>query len=169
MKPQHNRSGRSGQSAENEVRITRRDLIKGAVGLGAMAALPGCAHVGKDAAGATRKSVSGKSDLVRRENARPGTRDWLLTNTRIDPQTKYRCPWIEGYCSRTRVRAGEPISFHVSTNPRSPFTLDIYRMGYYGGAGGRHISRLGPFKGGTPPDPPGGVKRERDCPWEPCA
>ena len=25
----------------------------------------------------------------------------------IDPSTKYRCPWIEGYCSKTSVRAGE--------------------------------------------------------------
>src|SRR5438105_9509987 len=154
MKPQHNRSSRSGQSAENEVRITRRDLIKGAVGLGAMAALPGCAHVGKDAAGATRKSVSGKSDLVRRENARPGTRDWLLTNTRIDPQTKYRCPWIEGYCSRTSRRAGEEITVHVSANPSSAFRLDIYRMGYYGGSGGRQLLGRGPFQRAPHPDPP---------------
>src|SRR4029079_7339311 len=75
---------------------------------------------------------------IAEENQRPRTRDWMLQNTRIDPATKYRCPWIEGYCSRTRVSAGEQISFHVSTNPASPFTLDIYRMGYYGGAGGRH-------------------------------
>ena len=78
-------------------------------------------------------------DLIRRENSRPGTRDWLLTNTRIDPATKYRCPWIEGYASRTSLRAGERMTLHVSTNPASAFMLDIYRLGYYGGAGGRHV------------------------------
>src|SRR3989454_12462108 len=112
---------------------------------------------------------SRRSGLIREENLRPGTRDWLLTNTRIDPKTKYRCPWIEGYCSRTSVRAGEEIGFHVSTNPPSPFTLDLYRMGHYGGAGGRQVLRLGPFNGTTQPDPTIGEKRLRDCRWEPCA
>jgi hypothetical protein len=149
--------------------ISRRDLIKGAVGLGAAAALSGCTWVEKDSGGTTRKSVFGKSDLIRRENEKPGTREWMLANTRIDPATKYRCPWIEGYCSRTSVRAGEEIRFHVSTNPVSSFTIDIYRMGYYSGAGGRHMSSLGPFKGVTQPDPSVGEKRVRDCRWEPCA
>src|SRR5512133_1746456 len=78
-------------------------------------------------------------EAVRLENERPGTRDWILQKTRVDPATKYRCPWIEGYCSRTSVQAGETIRFHVSTNPPSPFTIDLYRMGFYGGAGGRHV------------------------------
>src|SRR5262245_24642224 len=149
--------------------ITRRDAIKGVISVGATAALSGCADVEKDAGGVSRKSILGANDLIRRENAKAGTRDWMLTNTRIDPQTKYRCPWIEGYCSRTSVRAGEQIHIQVSTNPPSPFTLEIYRMGYYGGAGGRHLLSLGPFKGTTQPDPPVGEKRVRDCQWEPSA
>lgn len=103
------------------------------------------------------------------ENAKTGTRDWLLTNARIDAQTKYRCPWIEGYCSRQSIRPGETISFHVSTNPPSPFTLEIFRLGYYGGNGGRLMQKLGPFDGQTRPDPPLGAKRVRTCLWEPCA
>src|SRR5688572_20820459 len=55
-----------------------------------------------------------KSNRIRTENERPGTTDWLLTNTRIDPATKYRCPWIEGYCSRTSLRAGETLEIMVS-------------------------------------------------------
>ena len=113
--------------------ISRRAALKGALGLGAMAALSSCAYVEKDSGSVTKKTILGQADLIRRENEKPGTRDWLLTNTRIDPTTKYRCPWIEGYCSRTSVRAGESISVHVSTNPPSPFTLDIYRLGHYGG------------------------------------
>lgn len=108
------------------------------------------------------------SDLIRCENARPGTREWLLQNPRIDPAARFRCPWIEGYCSRTSVRAGEPLSFHVSTNPPSAFVLDIYRAGHYGGAGGRHVRRLGPFPGGVQRDPPIGPKRLRECRWAPC-
>ena len=36
-------------------------------------------------------------DRIRRENEQPGTRDWMATNVRVDPATKYRSPWIEGY------------------------------------------------------------------------
>jgi hypothetical protein len=93
----------------------------------------------------------------------------MLTNTRIEPATKYRCPWIEGYCSRTSVRAGEQITFYVSTNPASSFRLDIYRSGFYGGAGGRHVLSLGPFDGSVQPDPSIGERRIRDCRWEPAA
>ena len=106
--------------------------------------------------------------LIARENQRPGTRDWMLTKTLVDPATKFRCPWVEGYCSRTSVRAGEEISFFVSTSPPSPFTMDIYRMGYYGGAGGRHVMRHGPFPGVAQPDPPVVERRLRACNWEPC-
>src|SRR4051812_22077484 len=115
--------------------LNRRDLLKTVIGAGVASTLGGCAT------GTLRNSeISGiipANDLIRRENAQAGTRDWLLANTRIDPATKYRCPWIEGYCSRTSVLAGDEISFHVSTNPASPFRIDLYRMGYYGGAGGR--------------------------------
>jgi len=115
------------------------------------------------------ETAEAQPGLIRKENERPGTRDWLLQKTRIDPETKYRCPWIEGYCSRTSVRAGETITFHVSTNPPSPFTIDLYRMGYYGSAGGRHVITLGPFEGKVGEEPPVGPRRLRECRWEPCA
>src|SRR5262245_37195875 len=133
MKRKKIRSARTAPQ-ENERAITRRDALKGALGLGAMAALSSCAYVEKDSGTVQKKSVLGQADSIRRENEKPGTREWQLTKTRIDPATKYRSPWIEGYCSRTSARAGEPISVHVSTNPPSPFTLDIYRMGHYGSA-----------------------------------
>jgi hypothetical protein len=108
-------------------------------------------------------------DLIRTENERKGSRDWLLTNTRVDPKTRYRCPWIEGYCSHTSLRAGDTLSIMVSTNPASSFVLDIYRLGYYQGLGGRRLRRLGPFKGRVQPDPAVGKERLRECQWEPSA
>lgn len=129
------------------------------MGLGAAAMWPGCASL----------ETSSRSDRVQRENQKPGTRDWMLKNTRIDLATKYRCPWIEGFCSDTSLRAGETIRFFVSANPASAFTIDLYRMGYYGGIGGRHLLTVGPFHGTTQADPPIGPKRVRDCQWEPCA
>ena len=41
----------------------------------------------------------------------------------------------------------------VSTNPPLPFVIDLYRLGYYGGKGGRHLGQLGPFKGRLQPEP----------------
>lgn len=141
--------------------ISRRDAVKNLAGLGAAAALGPAALAGA----ATRAN----ENLIERENARPGTRDWMLTKTQVDPEAKFRSPWIEGYCSHTSVRAGETIRFHVSTRPASRFTLDVYRLGYYGGDGGRLVHQLGPFAGSEQPDPPVGEKRLRDCTWEPCA
>jgi hypothetical protein len=154
-------------SLPRDTGLTRRELLKGFVGLGAAAALSGCASVPQEVK--RKDSPRRPSDLIRQENEKPGTRDWLLQKTRIDPATKYRCPWIEGYCSRTSVRAGEEIKFHVSTDPPSLFKLDIYRMGYYGGAGARHLLRIGPLTGSAQPDPPIGKNRLRECRWEPCA
>lgn len=105
------------------------------------------------------------TDRVRKENENKGTRDWLLSHPRVQTN-KIRCPWIEGYCSRTSVKAGEEIEIKVSTNPPAQFTLDIYRMGYYGGTGGRLMRRLGPFRGSVQPDPPVGELRLRECVWE---
>jgi hypothetical protein len=106
-------------------------------------------------------------EAIRRENARTGTRDWMLTRTGIDPATRYRCPRIEGYVSHLTARAGDTITVHVSTRPTSAFRLDFYRMGYYGGLGARQVAALGPFPGRDQPDPPVGEKRLRDCQWEP--
>jgi len=93
----------------------------------------------------------------------------MLASPRIEPASRYRCPWIEGYCSHARARAGETVRFFVSTAPASDFRLDIYRLGYYGGTGGRHMASLGPFQGATQPWPAIGAKRLRDCAWTPCA
>jgi len=163
-----------------EKHLSRRTMLKGMVATGALT-LGGCATARKATADAPppwpsppvgereASFIAAMPNRIAEENQRPGTRDWMLQNTRIDPATKYRCPWIEGYCSRTSVSAGEKISFHVSTNPASPFTLDIYRMGYYGGAGGRHMVTLGPYHGAVQPDPPVGPKRLRECKWDPAA
>src|SRR6516165_8429743 len=99
-------------------RLNRRDLLKGAAA--------GLASALDPLAGATPP----RRDLIRAENEKAGTTAWMLQNTRVDPKTKYRCPWIEGYCSHTSLRAGDKLAIMVSTNPPSPFVLDLYRLGY---------------------------------------
>jgi hypothetical protein len=139
---------------------SRRDLLRNAAAAGLASSLAPLAQ-------ATDKRTPAQRDLVRSENEKPGTAEWMLENTRVDPKTKYRCPWIEGYCSHTSLRAGDTLSIMVSTNPPSPFVLDIYRLGYYQGKGGRHLLHLGPFKGEVQPDPKVGTERLRECRWKP--
>ena len=148
--------------------LTRREWLTNLVGLGAGAALSGCATRGRRPAAPPAQAGREQANLVYLENHLSGTQDWLLTKPAIDLQSKYRCPWIEGYCSRACVRAGENLSLFVSTNPKSDFIIELYRMGYYGGAGGRCVSQLGPFSGQIQPDPPVGPNRLRECKWKPC-
>jgi hypothetical protein len=151
---------------------TRREFLKVPAGVALVAAgvgsLSGCVTGGRSPsrAGSIRPAAR---DLIRAENAKPGTTDWLLTNVRIDPPSRYRSPWIEGYCSRTSLRAGDRLDIMVSTDPASRFSIDIYRLGYYGGKGGRHLTRLGPFDGIKQREPDVGQERLRECRWEPSA
>jgi hypothetical protein len=111
--------------------------------------------------------IRADDNLIRAENAHAGTSDWLLTKTRTDSKAKCRCREIEGYCSRASMRAGERLDIMVSTAPASAFVLDLYRLGYYGGTGGRFLMRVGPFDGTVQPDPPVGEERVRECAWPP--
>src|SRR5690349_21047054 len=149
--------------------FTRRGWLKTLVGLGSGVALSGCAARTRRAAAGVGSTHPRETNLIRQENQRTGTHEWMLTQPRIDPGSKYRCPWIEGYCSRTSVAAGEPLSLFVSTAPESDFSVEIYRTGFYGGTGGRWMTRLGPFRGRTQPDPGQGPNRLRECRWQACA
>jgi len=145
--------------------VNRRDVLKGAAiaGLG----------MATGAIGAPNSAKPKRSDLIRKENAKPGTRDWQLTKTRTVPGkinnilTNGRCTSIEGYCSANSVRAGEKLKVMVSTNPVSDFKLEIFRTGYYGGKGGRLMKSFESIKGVTQPDPPVGENYVRECQWEP--
>jgi hypothetical protein len=137
--------------------LSRRDVLKGAA-------------VGALASGAVlpAEAAQRRSNVISRENELPGASNWQLTYTKVDPATRYRCPWIEGYVSHASIKAGEKLDLMVSTNPAGRFEVDIYRMGFYGGDGARHMLHLGPFDGSVQPDPPVGPERLRECQWTPC-
>jgi hypothetical protein len=99
------------------------------------------------------QSASKKKPVNRivEENSKPGTLEWQLQYTRFDdPITlasyplirNLRSSMIEGFASKTSVAPGDSIDFMVSTNPAARYIIDIYRTGYYGGLGGRHMTRL---------------------------
>lgn len=101
--------------------------------------------------------------LIPEENQRSGTTDWLLTHIRTATS---RSKVVEGYCRQQSVEAGQTLEICVSTDPPRSFTVDIYRMGYYDGAGGRLMHTIGPMKGRPQPEPPVGKSRLRECQWE---
>ena len=68
---------------------------------------------------------------IQDENARPGTALWRLSNSATPTH-------IEGYASLTSVNRGERLLLFVNTADPS-YTIDIYRMGWYGGAGARLV------------------------------
>ena len=135
--------------------IPRRDFLQ--LSAAALAA---------SAARAPAASAPTAPSAIARENARPGD-DWQLTRVRLDSARGFRSPFIEGYCSRQSIAAGETLEIMVSTAPARAFTIEIFRMGYYGGAGARRVAQLGPFPGKPQPVPPVGDKRLRECAWEP--
>jgi hypothetical protein len=140
---------------------SRRDVLKGtaAVSLSALAS---------SLAAANQPARAAARDLIRRENEKPGATDWQLTRVRIN-KGSYRTSLIEGYCSHQSISAGETLSVFVSTDPARRFTLDVYRMGYYGGTGARLMTKFGPRDGTTQPEPTLGPDpaRLRECRWEP--
>ena len=136
---------------------TRRQFIKGSAVLLAGAVAP---PAGSDAAPGPRQN-----SLIQRENAKPGARDWQLTRVRLDGGG-FRSTWIEGYCSRQSVLAGETLDIMVSANPARTFHLEIFRLGYYGGRGARLMSDLGVLSARTQPTPKPGEKNLHECRWE---
>lgn len=131
-------------------KINRRELLASAV---ASALVPSAA-LGENPA----------SNAIIRENEHTGTDEWQLTF--IWPNVDhYRTSFVEGYCSHASIRPGETLGVFLSANPADQVTIDIYRMGYYGGKGGRFVTRVGPLKVTPQPDPPVGKNRLRECKW----
>jgi len=101
---------------------------------------------------------------IQDENSRTGTREWLLD--RPAPVTAgVRSEPIEAYCSASSVRAGDTLTVYASTNPESSWSLDLYRMGFYGGTGGRHLAHHGSFQGFPQLSPAVSEYRIRACDW----
>ena len=108
--------------------------------------------------------------VIARENAKPGTTDWIITKVYRHENEPYVEGWhrrkeIEGFVSHTSIKAGETLKVYVSTDPADKYNLDIFRMGYYGGKGGRLVKSFVNLKGSPQPTPEEGVKSLMECRW----
>lgn len=101
------------------------------------------------------------------ENQQPGTTEWQLGRPGLQTANDVG-KQIKGYASATSVDKGQSISFHVTTTPAQSYTIDIYRIGWYGGLGARlmqHVSSLeGDSQPACPTDAPTGLI---ECSWSP--
>ena len=68
---------------------------------------------------------------TQQENTLPGTTAWQLTSPAAARE-------IEGYASLTSVNVGSTINLFVSTADPT-YTINVYRVGWYGGTGGRLV------------------------------
>ncbi|MEH2078331.1 MAG: N,N-dimethylformamidase beta subunit family domain-containing protein [Nostoc sp.] len=75
------------------------------------------------------------------ENLNPGTTNWKLDNRGSGE--------IAGYASATSVNKGGSLDIKVSLGQAGQYTIDVYRLGYYSGTGGRLIASSGPLNGTT--------------------
>lgn len=74
---------------------------------------------------------------IAQENQLPGTSDWLI------PDAQAATTQIQAYAGATSVSPGQTLTFYVSTQAAgTPYTIQVYRLGWYGGVGGRLMETL---------------------------
>ena len=66
------------------------------------------------------------------ENLRRGTDDWIIRNAAAGHE-------IEGYSAETSVRPGGRLALHVRSDT-AHYRLEVFRLGWYGGLGGRRLA-----------------------------
>jgi hypothetical protein len=87
------------------------------------------------------------------ENQQPGSTGWRIGGTGYQIANDVS-KQIKGYASATSVNVGESLDLFVTVNPAQTFTIDVYRLGWYGGTGGRLMQHIGPLNGVSQPDCP---------------
>jgi hypothetical protein len=107
-----------------------------------------------------------RDTAIERENAKPGTERWDLKPP-LDPP-------IEGYASEGSVAPGQSFHLHIATlHPDDRYRVYVYRLGWYGGDGGRLMRCLpspdcdddAPATRQPAPPPPDPVTGELSAGW----
>jgi N,N-dimethylformamidase beta subunit-like protein len=133
--------------------IPRRTFL-----LASLAAAASFVSCGGSTMGPVSSGSSGSNPIVE-ENKKAGDPSWKLTRAAKNHE-------IEGFASATSVNRGDTISFFVNTID-STYTLAIYRMGWYGGAGARLVSAPVTLNGIQQPNPtPAATTNLVECHWE---
>ena len=107
----------------------------------------------RNASSATQRDVR----TVAEENQLPGSTDWRITRPSLIGE-------IAGYAGQASVNRSGTLDLYISTATQgAKYDVDIYRMGWYGGAGARVVRSIRNIEGENQGrwDPLRGI---RDCP-----
>jgi hypothetical protein len=91
------------------------------------------------AAQIARAQCSAPANAIVAENCLPGSpsSEWDI------PGGGAGDPSIQGYATDISVNVGQTVNFKINTNAAA-YTINIYRMGYYGGSGARKVATVVP-------------------------
>ncbi len=89
------------------------------------------------------KAAPKSANAIYLENIKTGTGDWQITNYALDE--------IVGYAAATSVNKGGSLPIKVSLQQSGSFQVEVYRLGYYAGLGGRLVLNSGSISGTTQP------------------
>src|SRR2546428_10432229 len=90
--------------------------------------------------------AAGADNPIVVENQQPGSSGWLTGSLISDDAVGQ----VKGFGSANSVKPGESITFYVTVNPAQSYTIDVYRVGWYGGLGGRPLPPAGPLDRAPP-------------------
>lgn len=90
-------------------------------------------------AGTARAQCSNPANAIVAENCLPGNpqSEWDINNSDAGD------PTIQGFATDISVNRGSTVYFKIKTDA-SAYTINIYRMGYYGGMGARKVATITP-------------------------
>ena len=110
-----------------------------------------------------RPAIAASNPVVT-ENQQPGSSGWKLGSLVANDTSNQ----IKGYASAASVLQGGSLTFYVTVNPAQTYTIDVYRIGWYGGVGGRLRLHAGPLTGiSQPACVPDATTGFNACNWTP--
>lgn len=113
-----------------ESSIGRRRFLKGAATAAALTALPGVHPFAAVSAGA--------SQLIIDENRRTGSTGYRLQAPTNDDEV------LSGYARQDSVKVGGLLEVCILSKQTANVSAEVYRLGWYGGDGGRLMQRIDP-------------------------
>lgn len=136
----------------------------GVLAAAAALAIVAAALVGGRLTSGSSEAAAARPNPIVLENSKPGSKGWELSH-RLATDARGE---IKGYASAVSVDRGQRITFFVSVNPAQTYTIDVYRIGWYGGAGGRLVKHVGRLRGlSQPVCPLDAATGMIECNWVP--
>lgn len=97
-------------------------------------------------AGVPKAAAQQSSNPVVLENRNIGSDNWQIAKGKFQSSDDTNRQ-ILGYASAASINKEEQLSFYVSVNPTQTYSIDIYRMGWYGGKTARLMAISGAIAG----------------------